>query len=95
MLLGARRVNVDYVDDHPHWWKRVLVVVMCGAVIAAGADAIALPGGGPVTFHKMTAGSDCVYRFTEPIARMAAPYAVVQEHDPPGAAYVGRPLGNE
>ena len=32
MLLGARRVNVDYVDD----------------------------------FHKMTAGSDCVYRFTEP-----------------------------
>ena len=46
--------------------KRVLMVVMCGMVIAAGADMLALPEGGPVTFHKKTAGPDCVYRFVEP-----------------------------
>ena len=46
--------------------KRILIVVMCGMVIAAGADMIALPDGGPVTFHKKTAGPDCVYRFIEP-----------------------------
>ena len=46
--------------------KRVLMVVMCGMVIATGADVLALPEGGPVTFHKKTAGPDCVYRFVEP-----------------------------
>ena len=46
--------------------KRVLIVVMYGMVVAAGADMVALPEGGPVTFHKKTAGPDCVYRFIEP-----------------------------
>ena len=46
--------------------KRILIVAMCGMVIAAEADMIALPDGGPVTFHKKTAGPDCVYRFIEP-----------------------------
>ena len=45
--------------------RRALAIAACGVAVAAAADMIALPAGGPVTFHKKTAGPDCVYRFTE------------------------------
>ncbi len=45
--------------------RKILSNVIAAVASACAADMVALPGGGPVTFCKMTAGADCVYRFTE------------------------------